>query len=395
MVGPVPALTILFAALSDAAYAGVTGCLLAARWLAYSSPGTNSVRPRSLVRLYRASLAALIICHIVRPWIAAASMSGSIGFTSNLALIPTILSSTHVGRVWYSNSLAVVALVAATLLTARVNRRVATWPFVSALILMAAAKAASGHPAGAGDFSLPEISMFFHFLSVAVWSGIIIASGLVVLPYLARSSDHDALWRYGRILSRTITCTLPVILLSGIYISYHQLNGTLSGLWCSGWGKILIAKLILVALAIALGALTRFTCVQCPPTSRRAALMVRLVRVEATIMILILCVSGLLANTAPAMDSASGRAEGSDREHSVVRMAPKLFKAPSQLSYIIDAASMSYSHHCPGLPPCADAASFGAFSHPRSPETHETFLSRGAKHPPRRYHATARWMVCA
>jgi copper resistance protein D len=316
-VGPVLALTIPFAALSDAAYAGVTGCLVAIRWLADSSPGMNAARPQSLVRLYLASLAALIACHIVRPWLAAASMSGSIGFTSNLALIPTILSSTHVGRVWYSNSLAVAGLVVATLLAARAERRVAAWPFVSALVLMAAAKATSGHPAGAGNFSLPEISMLLHFLSIAVWSGIIIASGLLVFPYLARSSDPDALWRYGRILSRTITWTLPVILLSGVCISYRELNGTLSGLWLSGWGKILIAKLILVAVALTLGALTRFRCVQCPPTSRRAALMVRLVRAEATVMILILCISGLLANTAPAMDLASDRAEVSNKAKNI------------------------------------------------------------------------------
>lgn len=313
MVGPILALTILFAALSDAAYVGVTGCLVATRWLVDTFPGTNAVRPPSIVRLYRASLAALIVCHIVRPWLAAASMSGSSGFTSNLALIPTILSSTHVGRVWYVNSFAVAALLVATLLRMRAGRRVADWPFVLALILMALAKAASGHPAAAGDFSLPEISMLLHYLSIAVWSGVIIVSGLLILPYLAEFSDPNTVWRYGRILSRTITWILPVILLSGVFISYRELNGKLNGLWLSGWGKILIAKLILVALALTLGALTRFRCVQCPPTNRRAALMVRLVRAEAAVMIVILCVSGLLANTAPAVDLASGRAGDSNK----------------------------------------------------------------------------------
>lgn len=313
------ALNILFAAISDVAYAGVIGCLVAIRWLSDSSLGMNAVRPRSLVRLYLISLAALIVCHIVRPWLAAASMSGSVGFTSNLALIPTILRSTHVGRVWDGNSLAVAVLVVATLLTAQTEGRVGAWPFVSALILMAAAKAALGHPASAGDFSLPEISMFLHFLGIAVWSGIIIASGLLVLPYLARSSDPDSLWRYGKILSRTITWILPIILLSGLCISYRELSGRLSGLWSSGWGKILIAKLFLVAIALTLGALTRFRCVHCPPTSRRAALMVRLVRVEAAVMILILCISGLLASTAPPVDLAATAQNVVMKDHRVVR----------------------------------------------------------------------------
>ncbi|HWE50805.1 MAG TPA: CopD family protein [Bryobacteraceae bacterium] len=303
MAGPVFALTILFAALSDAAYAGAVGCLLAIRWLDDPSPGANAVRPSGLVRVYLASLAALILCHLVRPWLLAAGMSGSSGFVSNLAFIPTVLSSTHMGRVWYFDSVAVAVLLVATLFAARTGRRAPAWPFVLALVLFAGAKAASGHPAGAGNSPLPEISMGFHFLSIALWAGIVIASGLVVIPHLAHSAEPEALWRYGRILSRTITWNLPVILLSGVYISYSELDGALSGLWLSGWGNILIAKLILVGLALALGALTRFRCVQRPATGERAKLMVQLVRAEAVVMILILCISGLLANTAPPMDT--------------------------------------------------------------------------------------------
>lgn len=85
-----------------------------------SSQRSTRDNERSLVRLYLASLAALVICHIVRPWLTAASMSGSIGFTSNLALIPAILSATRLGRVWYGNSLAVAVL---TLALAYLSRR--------------------------------------------------------------------------------------------------------------------------------------------------------------------------------------------------------------------------------------------------------------------------------
>ncbi len=301
MAGPVLPLTILFAALSDAAYAGVVGCLMAIRWLNDPAGDPNVGLSRSLTGVYLASVAALIVSHLVRPWFAAAGMSGSEGFAANLALVPAVLSSTHFGKVWYISSIALAALVFATLLAARRRRRVAVWLFVAALVLMAAAKAASGHASGNGDFTLAEFAMLLHVVSIAVWAGTVIASGLFVLPGLpAQASDFSALWRYGKHLSKAITWAVPAVFLSGICVSYRDLNGVLSGLWLSGWGKILIAKLTLVALALTLGALARFRCVQCPPAGDRAALMVRLVRTEAVVMVLILCISGVLANTAPA-----------------------------------------------------------------------------------------------
>ncbi len=174
-------------------------------------------------------------------------------------------------------------------------------PFLVCLFLIAGTKASSGHAGNGGDFTLDEFSMFVHVLGTAVWAGTIVASGLLVVPHLAEFPDATALWSYGNLLSRTVTWALLAIFVSGIYTSDRELNGVLSGLWRSVWGKTLMTKIAFVSLALVLGACTRFQCVQRSATSQRAALMVRLMRVEALVMIVVLALSGALANTPPAM----------------------------------------------------------------------------------------------
>jgi putative copper resistance protein D len=302
--GPVLALNVLLVVLSDAAFALLVGCLLAAHWLDAAALKHSS---RMLRRLCLACVAAMILNHLVRPWFAGASMSGSSSFAGNLALIPDILSSTHLGKLWYINSAVLVALLAATLLAARETRPVVAWPFVVCLFLIAGTKASSGHAGNGGDFTLDEFSMFVHVLGTAVWAGTVVASGLLVIPHLAEFPDPKALWSYGNLLSRTVTWALLAIFVSAVYTSDRELNGALSGLWRSVWGKILMTKIAFVSLALVLGACTRFQCVQRSATSRRAALMVRLMRVEALVMIVVLALSGTLANTPPAMTEAANK----------------------------------------------------------------------------------------
>lgn len=307
MTGSVLALNIFFFVLSDAAYAVLIGCLLGIYWLTIGAAagtevaGARIVTLRFLRRVCLACVAGLITGQIVRPWFAAASMSGSTGFAGNLALVPDILSSTHAGKVWYIGSGALAALLAAGLIAGRQMNAGARGLFAVSLVLLGCAKAASGHAAGEGDFTLAEFSMLLHVGGTAVWAGTVVVSGLIVLPGLAKLRDPLALWSYARLLSRTVTWALLAIVVSGIYTSDRELNGILSGLWTSGWGRILLTKLAFVSLALGLGAITRFKCVKRPATGERAELMARLLRAEAFAMIVILCLSGLLANTPPAM----------------------------------------------------------------------------------------------
>jgi copper resistance protein D len=288
---------------ADMAYAVIVGTLLAGRWLASSDPASASpaLAPRAQRTLLLLCVAAYLLVHLVRPWFLAASMSGSNDFRSGLALVPTILSSTHQGKLWLYNSAALVVLLAGALAFTSNERRIAGWAIVAAMIVIAFTKAASGHAADDGDFTLNEFSMFLHIVATAVWSGSVLVGGFIALPRLVRDTSHDLFWSFGSRLSSTVTWALVALLVSGVYTSDRELNNTLSALWTSGWGKVLITKVSFVLIAIALGAASRFLCLGRRPESERASLMTRLMTIEAVVMVCILCLSGLLGGTAPAM----------------------------------------------------------------------------------------------
>jgi putative copper resistance protein D len=301
-------LSVLLAVLADADYVLIIGTLLAGLWL--SALGTSPehsaavapVFPQPLRRrLLLACIAVLVLVHLVHPWFLAASMSGSNRFAENLALVPTILSSTHQGKLWHINSFALTTLFAATLFAAASRKTVVTGITIASLVLIAFAKAASGHAADQGDFTLTELSQLLHILSTAVWAGAVLISGFLVLPRLTQPTGTAALWIYGGRLSKTVTWALIALLISGIYAADRELNNSLADLWTSAWGRILLTKIAFVLIALVLGAVSRFLCLQRAATGKRAALLVRLLFTEAVVMLLVLCLSGLLANTAPAM----------------------------------------------------------------------------------------------
>ena len=222
-------------------------------------------------------------------------MSGSTGFAA-LAFVPDVLSSTRQGNLWYANSLALAGLLA-TQLVARLARPIATWITVVSLCILAMTKAASSHAADDGDFTFVEISQFLHLLATAVWSGAILVAGFVIGPVWSKFPNLKVLWNFGHRLSRTVTWALPVLLLSGMYTSGSELGGRFGPLWTTPWGKILLTKAAFVCVASVLGSLSRFTCLRFPVNGGRAARFAGLVRAEAIVMAVILCISGLLANT--------------------------------------------------------------------------------------------------
>jgi copper resistance protein D len=300
-------LNVLFTIVWDVAYALIVGMLLARHWLASGSAGLENLEPQDSAfparfqqGLLLTVIGALLVAHLVHPWFLAASMSGSDHFTQDLALVPTILSSTHQGVLWYLNSFALAALGMA--LFSRFHAKpIIRWTVYLFLAVMAFTKAAGGHAGADGDFTVAESAQILHVLSTAVWAGAVIASGLFVVPRLARIDDTSFLWSYGNRLSKTVTWALVILLATGVYNSDRELNASLNSLWSSDWGRILLAKVALVLIAVLLGAMNRFSCLRRYATQERAIRLVRLFLAESIVMILVLCLSGLLGSTPPPM----------------------------------------------------------------------------------------------
>jgi len=195
----------------------------------------------------------------------AATMSGA-GLGGAFAAIPVVLMQTHAGFAW---SVAFAgAVVLAIVALAKPDGPVAHAVLWLAVIVVAAGKAALGHAADTGALSAAVGVQTLHLLATAVWGGLVLAGGLAVLPALGSSVARGALIRIGQQLSRTSIIAVVFLLATGVLNALRGLGGSLAPLDGSTWGRVLLLKLLLVALALVLGGLNRFSAL---PRLRRTA----------------------------------------------------------------------------------------------------------------------------
>ncbi|KVW34895.1 CopD family protein [Burkholderia ubonensis] len=260
---------VALAALMDAAFATAVGSALLKGWLA--KDGARPVIAPSHPAWLRAqhslmaAAAALLLADLGWLVYAAAAMSGA-GLGGALGAIPTVLAQTHAGFAW---SVAFGgAVVLAVVALSRPDGPLAYAVLWLAVIVIAAGKASLGHAADTGAFSAAVALQTLHLLVTAAWGGLVLAGGLAVLPALGSSVARGALIRIAQRLSRTSIVALAFVLATGALNAARGLGGSLAPLDGSAWGRVLLLKLLLVALALVLGGLNRFSAL---PRLRRTA----------------------------------------------------------------------------------------------------------------------------
>ncbi len=289
---------VLVAATADIAYAGAFGFVFVGLWLKCEREGDLH---RQLRRGVQGCTFALLLALTAQTCVLTATMAGSTDLASIREQYFSVMTATHAGRVLLCEC--VLTLLFGALLFTLYGRqtRAGTWRLLTLLILLAAARAATGHATVDGDFSLPEFVQFVHIVSTAIWAGCILTAGFVVLPAMLHEKRNDATARFARSLSRAVTIALLLILLSGLYNSWRGLGGSLAPLAATEWGRSLDLKLVLVGIALILGASSRRMLVSNrDPSLQDLSRLTRLVRTEAVVMLLILAVSAWLANSPPA-----------------------------------------------------------------------------------------------
>ncbi|MGB6007424.1 copper resistance CopC/CopD family protein [Castellaniella sp.] len=149
-----------------------------------------------------------------------------------------------------SAALALLALAcaAASWMTAPVRFRVGLALLSAALL--GVALAASGHASTAPPVWLARPAVWLHVVAVTLWVG-----SLAPLYVMLRSpAGSGTLLRW---FSRVIPAALLALLVSGAALIYLQFD-TPSSLWRTAYGRVLIGKLLLVAVLLALGAYNRY-----------------------------------------------------------------------------------------------------------------------------------------
>lgn len=162
---------------------------------------------------------------------------------SDVLDVRTILS--YVSQIPQGASwLTTAALATFTAVVAReADRPVGAWTALALSILTLLPPAFTGHAASAGDHDLATSSLVIHILAVTLWVG-----GLLALIWYTRTD--------GRFISLAVRRFSPVALVcyvaigvSGVVNAVIRVN-TMSELWSTGYGRLLLAK---TAAFVALG----------------------------------------------------------------------------------------------------------------------------------------------
>jgi copper resistance protein D len=269
---PIALVQIVVAALGDIAFAATLGAMLLDRWLrANSSPA-------------RLAAVVLVLCNAASLWLLAMEMGGA-SFVDAGASLWLVTTATHAGAGW------AVALVGSVILLAATRERPGITPMLIGALIAAAGKSAIGHAADAGTFSIAEAVQMVHLLATGVWGGVVIA-GAIVLPKTGA--------QFTRVLqnvSRTAMIAVAFILATGLYNAIRGTGGTLSVLASSTWGHALDVKLVLVAVALAIGAWNRW--IVMPRGAPRT--IVFLMRIESVAMIGVFIAASVLSHSMPGL----------------------------------------------------------------------------------------------
>ncbi|MEM5425868.1 MULTISPECIES: CopD family protein [Paraburkholderia] len=295
---PLVAAQTAVAAVQNVLFATAAGSLACAVMGKRSGMGAPAT-----LRGWQAGLAiALALTGLAYLWLQAAVMSGS-PFAEAGPAVMAVLTESHYGVAW---SVGFSGALLATL--SRLFDRRGLPLFAAGLVAWAAGKAAASHAADAGDFSAREAIHVVHLCATALWAGAVIVAAAVLRrsPTAHLAAEERAI--FCEALSHLATAALVVVLITGLYNVMQDTAQAGVPFLSMGWGRILTAKLVCVAAAVALGGWNRL--VVLPELRGRAqqdgpAFMAAQERfnawlsIEAVAMLAVLAFAAVLGHTPP------------------------------------------------------------------------------------------------
>jgi putative copper export protein len=147
------------------------------------------------------------------------------------------------------------ALLAALLFMAWLTDRMSAflWPALVVGLVLCSGLSLSGHAAvDVGAWWGSELADWVHLATACIWIGGLAQLAFVVWP-LAPTLRREAFLRFSKLAGALV----GVMILAGAYLAYERLPNT-SDLWQTHYGRILLVKGGIVAVALSWGALHHF-----------------------------------------------------------------------------------------------------------------------------------------
>ncbi|MDN0076876.1 CopD family protein [Crenobacter sp. SG2303] len=218
------------------------------------------------------------------------AMSGQ-SLAGALPAVGMVISQTHFGMMWGIGAAGWLAMLGLASSGPATMRRL--WPL--ALLVFVYSHAATGHVADAGFVSLAALVHIGHLLATGAWAG----SVFVFLLRHHRSSDA---FSHGeaRQLSVLAAWAMVLVLASGVLNAWRMLHGTQAP-WSEPYGLLLIAKTVLVVVALTLGTINRLGVLPQLLSGKTKARprFLSLLYPEAVVFVLLFGLAALLSATSP------------------------------------------------------------------------------------------------
>jgi putative copper export protein len=257
--------------------------------------------------------------------------------------VPLVLTRTHFGAIWIAR---VLMLMAAIGLSVQPSRR---WQLLAlpATAGVALTISLAGHAAAWGDLSISVAADWLHVVASGVWVGGLFALAWVVFHQRAmRTSPHLAsiISRFSRLAG---WCVLLVVV-TGVYNGWVQVQ-SIAALWTTSYGRVLLAKVLLVVVLVWFGAVNRYWFLPrleghaAPGVGRRLGQLIRstlrpprwvgggaaagligYIRREAALALVVLACAAILGESTPARHARHERHAGA---HTSFTYRDEQFKA--------------------------------------------------------------------
>jgi putative copper resistance protein D len=252
-----------------------------------------AVRNRILSLLRYVALAAFIwapldLMHRAAEMAAVSTMEA-------VPILPEVLSGTHAGRIWIARTVALAALVAVTWMRRPSRAKAIVVASVAAILLLLRALASHAINVGATATALYLV----HELFAGVWLGSLL--GIWTGYRVAGAPDADAWFvMTAPRVSRAAGGSLALLAATGLYAAYDGIGPHLGNLVYSAYGRTLILKLAIAALAVLIGGYNRFRLVPALDDVAAQAALRGNVAAEVVVLAVVLACSVVLAATPPA-----------------------------------------------------------------------------------------------
>lgn len=147
------------------------------------------------------------------------------------------------------------------------------------------------------DHGAAAVAIYFlHEAAAGLWLGGL--TGLCLGFWRAKIDDG---WL--ELTAPRVSCaagwSVAVLALTGLYNAYETLGLNVEHLLYSDYGRTLLIKVWLFAVLLAIGGYNRYRLVPAVKEPRARTLLVRSVAIESVLMLVVIGVAAMLANTAP------------------------------------------------------------------------------------------------